>query len=50
MASYNRPGGNITGMSILTSSLEPKRLGLLRELVPQATTLGVMLESEQSAG
>ena len=43
VASYNRPGGNITGMSILTSSLEPKRLGLLRELVPQATTLGVML-------
>ena len=42
----NRPGGNITGMSILTpSSLEPKRLGLLRELVPQATTLGSHAES-----
>ena len=42
-ASYNRPGGNATGISIVTSSLEPKRLGLLRELVPQAATIGVLL-------
>jgi putative ABC transport system substrate-binding protein len=31
--SYNRPGGNLTGINILTNMLEPKRLGLLRELV-----------------
>jgi putative ABC transport system substrate-binding protein len=43
VASYNRPGGNATGVSLLTSPLEPKRLGLLRELVPQATTIGVLL-------
>jgi putative tryptophan/tyrosine transport system substrate-binding protein len=43
-ASYNRPGGNTTGISILTATLEPKRLGLLHELVPQATTLGVLLD------
>ena len=43
-ASYNRPGGNATGISIVTSSLEPKRLGLLRELVPRAATIGVLLD------
>jgi putative ABC transport system substrate-binding protein len=43
VASLNRPGGNVTGISNLTTSLEAKRLGLLRELVPQAATLGVLL-------
>ena len=42
-ASLNRPGGNATGISILTRALEPKRLGLLHELVPGATTIGVLL-------
>ena len=42
-ASYNRPGGNATGMNILTATMEPKRLGLLRELVPEAATIGVLL-------
>jgi ABC-type uncharacterized transport system substrate-binding protein len=42
-ASYNRPGGNATGINILTNSLEPKRLELLRELVPQASTIGALL-------
>ena len=32
--SFNRPGGNATGYTILTGLLEPKRIGLLRELVP----------------
>jgi putative tryptophan/tyrosine transport system substrate-binding protein len=43
VASYNRPGGNLTGISGMTSSLEPKRLGLLHELVPKAETIGVLL-------
>ena len=43
VASLSRPGGNLTGISDLTSTLEPKRLGLLRELVPQATTIAVVL-------
>jgi putative ABC transport system substrate-binding protein len=42
-ASFNRPGGNATGMSILSPDLEAKRLGLLHELVPQAVILGVLL-------
>jgi putative tryptophan/tyrosine transport system substrate-binding protein len=42
-ASLNRPGGNITGSSNLSAALEPKRFGLLRDLVPQAATIGVLL-------
>jgi putative ABC transport system substrate-binding protein len=43
VASYNRPGANVTGISGVTAMLEPKRLGLLHELVPRATSLGVLL-------
>jgi putative tryptophan/tyrosine transport system substrate-binding protein len=43
VASYNRPGGNATGVRLLTTPAEPKRLGLLHELVPQATTIGFLL-------
>jgi putative ABC transport system substrate-binding protein len=42
VASLNRPGGNFTGISGLNSTLEAKRLGLLHDLVPQATTLGLL--------
>jgi putative ABC transport system substrate-binding protein len=43
VASLSRPGGNVTGISNLTSTLEAKRLGLLHDLVPQAATIGVLL-------
>ena len=43
VASLNRPGGNVTGVSNLTSTLEPKRLGLLRQLVPQSYLFGILL-------
>jgi len=43
VASYNRPGGNATGVSLLTSPVEPKRIGMLHELVPAATTIGFFL-------
>jgi putative ABC transport system substrate-binding protein len=43
VASLNRPGGNVTGISALNGTLEAKRLGLLHDLAPQATTLGVLL-------
>src|SRR5262249_51275434 len=39
IASLNRPGGNLTGVSILNAELGPKRLQLLRELLPPATTV-----------
>ena len=45
-ASFRRPGGNATGVSGLTNDLEPKRLGLLRELVPRAATIGVLVNPQ----
>jgi putative ABC transport system substrate-binding protein len=39
-----RPGGNVTGMSHLINALSSKRLGLLRELVPTASTFGLLVD------
>jgi putative ABC transport system substrate-binding protein len=41
--SWNRPGGNATGVTLLTRLMEPKRLGLLRDLVPGVPLIGVFL-------
>ena len=41
--SLNRPGGNATGFTLLTNQLEPKRVGLMHELVPSASLLGALL-------
>jgi putative tryptophan/tyrosine transport system substrate-binding protein len=41
--SFNRPGGNMTGISFFTSTLEAKRLGLLSEIVPTARTFGILI-------
>jgi putative tryptophan/tyrosine transport system substrate-binding protein len=41
--SFSRPGGNATGVTLLTNLMEPKRLGLLRELVPGVSLIGVLL-------
>jgi ABC-type uncharacterized transport system substrate-binding protein len=43
VSSYNRPGGNITGITLLTEMLGTKRLGLLHEMVPQAETIGFLV-------
>src|SRR5262245_23919686 len=39
VASLNRPGGNATGVYLLIGGLDPKKLGLLRDLLPQATLI-----------
>ena len=43
VASLSRPGGNITGFTTVNAQLEAKRLGLLRELVPSATSIAVLV-------
>ena len=44
VASLNRPGANLTGIAVLEAELEPKRLQLLRELLPNATRFGVLAD------
>jgi putative tryptophan/tyrosine transport system substrate-binding protein len=43
VTSLNRPGGNMTGVSLLTGTLEGKRLELLHELAPSAAVIAVLL-------
>ncbi len=43
VSSLNRPGGNLTGVGILSVELGPKRLELLRELVPTATVIALLI-------
>jgi putative ABC transport system substrate-binding protein len=43
VASLNRPGGNLTGVTTLYVESGPKRLELLRELVPTATTIALLV-------
>jgi putative ABC transport system substrate-binding protein len=43
VASLNRPGGNVTGVTFYNSGLGPKRIELLREIVPHATIIAVLV-------
>ena len=43
--SFNRPGGNVTGMNNLNLDLWPKRLGLLHELLPGASRFAVLVQT-----
>jgi ABC-type uncharacterized transport system substrate-binding protein len=44
--SLNNPGGNATGLSLISPALEAKRLGLLRELVSKSTLIGVLANED----
>jgi len=48
VASLSRPGGNLTGINILTGELAAKRLELLRELVPGAARMAVLVSPTNS--
>jgi len=45
VASFNRPGGNLTGISMMLTELTGKRLGLLHELVPSASRFALLVDS-----
>jgi ABC-type uncharacterized transport system substrate-binding protein len=46
----NRPGGNMTGATFFTALLGAKRLGILRELVPQAEVVGLLVNQNSTQG
>jgi putative ABC transport system substrate-binding protein len=43
VASLNRPGGNVTGVTFFSNELVSKRLGLLHDLLPRATVIAVLV-------
>jgi len=49
VTSLNRPGGNLTGVSFLINDLAPKQLELLRELIPKAKSIGVLMNPDNPA-
>jgi ABC-type uncharacterized transport system substrate-binding protein len=48
VASFNRPGGNITGVSLFTSQLEAKKFALLRELAPAIPRIAMLVNPNNS--
>jgi putative ABC transport system substrate-binding protein len=50
VSSFNRPGGNLTGVAALNFELDAKRLSLLAELVPNARRIGVVTRDDKTPG
>jgi putative ABC transport system substrate-binding protein len=50
VASFNRPGGNLTGVSNLSSDATPKRLQLLHDLIPAARIIGFLFNPSSRGG
>jgi putative ABC transport system substrate-binding protein len=49
VASLSRPGGNLTGVNFFSAELAPKRLGVLRELVPAAKHIAVLVNPDHAS-
>jgi putative tryptophan/tyrosine transport system substrate-binding protein len=49
VASFNRPGGNITGASFVATELETKRLEILHDVVPTAAVIGILINPANPA-
>ncbi len=47
VSSFNRPGGNVTGVTFRTIDLRPKTLELLRELLPKATVIAILANPDR---
>jgi putative tryptophan/tyrosine transport system substrate-binding protein len=45
VASLNRPGGNVTGITLISASVVSKRIALLRDLIPGVKTIAVLMNS-----
>jgi putative tryptophan/tyrosine transport system substrate-binding protein len=50
VASFNRPGGNATGVVVFQGQVAPKRLGLLHDLLPRASTIAVLVHPADEIG
>ena len=50
VTSFNRPGGNVTGISFLSSDSTGKRLELLRQLVPGVATIAILVDPRTGEG
>src|SRR5262245_31484359 len=48
VASLNRPGGNLTGITTLNTEITPKRVEVLRELVPTTTVMAVLVNPKNN--
>src|SRR5262245_34052040 len=48
-ASFNRPGGNLTGVTVITNTLWPKRIELLREMLPTTPLIAVLVNPANPA-
>src|SRR5262245_42425898 len=48
VSSFSRPGGNVTGVSIMTAGLAAKRLGVLHDMLPKAVHIGVLGNSHNA--
>jgi ABC-type uncharacterized transport system substrate-binding protein len=49
VASFSRPGGNCTGVTLITTALAGKRLEILREVVPTASAIGMLLNPNSAS-